>query len=288
MSSTAQRSAGSGRPRPPPLSAPSTKPVDPAHAFPLSGLIPYLSQHLPNFTHLHSQSPLAIEQFQHGQSNPTFLLTVGPLPYPSRFVLRKQPKGHLLPSAHAVNREYQIMQALAGTLVPVPRVYCLCEDRAVIGEMFYVMEYVEGRVLKTAELPGMRWEERFAVYSAMCEVLGALHAVDVKAVGLEGYGVKGGYAERTVSRWSRQYVASKTDDVPSMESLMAWLQARVKDVGKEERTTIVHGDYRLDNLLFHPTQPRVLAVLVSCTFSAGVSPPRCPAVLTVTSAVVWE
>ena len=164
-----------------------------------------------------------------------------------------------------MEREYRILSALAATAVPVPRVYCLCENGAVIGEKFYVMEWVDGRLLREVDLPGMTWEDRFAVYSSMCEVLGALHAVDVKAVGLEGYGVKGGYAERTVSRWSRQYLASKTGDVESMEQLMQWLQERVKEEGiaGDERVSIVHGDYRLDNLIFHPTQNRVIAVLVS-------------------------
>ena len=252
------------RDRPPP-SSPSTsltKPVDPSQAFPLTSLIPYLSAHLPNFAQLHSVSPLTLSQFTHGQSNPTFLLTVGPPTSPTRFVLRKQPKGPLLPSAHLIAREYRVLSALAPTPVPVPRVHCLCEDTNVIGEQFYVMQWVEGRVLKEADLPGMRWEERFAIYSAMCEVLGQLHSVDVKAVGLEGFGVAGGYAKRTVSRWSRQYVASKTDEVDSMEALMRWLQSRVAEV-EEADVRILHGDYRLDNLIFHRTQNRVVAVLVS-------------------------
>ena len=239
-----------------------TKPVDPSQAFPLTSLISYLSAHLPNFSRLHSLFPLTLSQFTHGQSNPTFLLTVGPPSSPSHFVLRKQPKGPLLPSAHLVDREFRVLSALAATPVPVPRVHCLCEDASVIGEQFYVMDYVEGRVLKQADLPGMRWEDRFAIYSAMCEVLGALHSVDVRAVGLEGFGVAGGYAQRTVSRWSRQYLASKTDEVNSMEQLMRWLQSQVERV-EESSVRVLHGDYRLDNLIFHPSQNRVVAVLVS-------------------------
>jgi aminoglycoside phosphotransferase (APT) family kinase protein len=131
----------------------------------------------------------------------------------------------------------------------------------VIGEKFYVMEFVEGRVLKQADLPGMKWEERFAVYSAMSEVLGQLHAVDVDQVGLADYGAKAGYAERNVKRWTRQYEAAKTDDVSTMNELMGWLNERVKGAEDDQRCTLVHGDYRLDNLIFHPTQNRVLAVL---------------------------
>ena len=260
--STSKPSRREGHPSPSSSSTALTKPVDPSQSFPLTSLIPYLCLHLPNFSHLHSLHPLALSQFTHGQSNPTFLLTVGPPSSPTHFVLRKQPKGPLLPSAHLIDREFRVLSALAPTPVPVPRVYCLCEDASVIGEKFYVMEYVEGRVLKQAELPGMRWEDRFAIYSAMCEVLGALHSVDVRAVGLEGFGVPGGYAQRTVSRWSRQYLASKTDEVDSMEQLMRWLQSHVKEV-EESAVSILHGDYRLDNLIFHPTQNRVVAVLVS-------------------------
>jgi aminoglycoside phosphotransferase (APT) family kinase protein len=216
-------------------------------------------QHLPNFSTLHSDHPLRISQFTHGQSNPTFLLSLGA----AAFVLRKQPKGRLLPSAHQIQREFAVMQALHGSLVPVPRVHCLCEDSGVIGQPFYVMQYVKGRIFKQAELPGLTREARFAVYSAMNTVLAALHAVDVKQVGLLAFGPRSGYAQRNVSRWSRQYEASKTEEIVSMDKLTAWLRCRMQQAEDAAGSVcIVHGDFRLDNLVFHPTQNRIIAVLV--------------------------
>ena len=243
---------------------PETTPVDAAHALPLDRLIPYLSKHLPNFATLHAANPhqFTVSQFTHGQSNPTYLLTLAPH---TQYVLRKQPKGQLLPSAHQVGREYRILAALAGTRVPVPRVYCLCEDRGVIGEQFYVMQYIKGRIFKRADLPGLTPQQRFAVYHAMVTVLAQLHRVDVRAVGLEDFGAHSKHAERQVQRWTKQYLASKTHTIESMDKLMPWLSSRMKAADtegeKQQRLCIVHGDYRLDNLIFHPTEHRILSVL---------------------------
>ena len=245
-------------------STPDTVPVDAAHALPLDRLIPYLSTHLPNFATLHAANPqqLSITQFTHGQSNPTYLVTVDSR---TQYVLRKQPKGSLLPSAHQVGREYRVLAALAGSRVPVPRVYCLCEDKNVIGEQFYVMQYVKGRVFKRADLPGLTPQQHFAVYHAMVSVLAQLHRVDVKAVGLHDFGAHSRHAERQVQRWSKQYLASQTHTIESMDKLMPWLSSRMREADvegdKQQRLCIVHGDYRLDNLIFHPTEYRILAVL---------------------------
>ena len=252
------------RRKPSDASTPDTTPVDPAHALPLDRLISYLSQHLPNFAaHYAANSQhFAVSLFTHGQSNPTYLLTLEPH---IQYVLRKQPKGQLLPSAHQVGREYRVLAALAGTRVPVPRVYCLCEDRSVVGEQFYVMQYVQGRVFKRADLPGLSPQQRFAVYHAMVCVLAQLHTVDVRAVGLADFGAHSKHAERHVQRWCKQYLASKTSTIESMDKLMPWLLGRTKqadaDGDKQQRLCLVHGDYRLDNLIFHPTEYRILAVL---------------------------
>jgi aminoglycoside phosphotransferase (APT) family kinase protein len=173
-------------------------------------------------------------------------------------VLRRKPPGKLLPSAHAVDREYRVMAALAGTDVPVPRMLALCEDDAVIGTAFYVMEYVEGRVLWDPALPGMTPGERAAHYDELNRVLAALHRVDYAAVGLADFGRFGHYIERQVARWSKQYEAATTERIAAMDRLIAWLPQHLPDA---DETSIVHGDFRLDNVIFHPTEPRVLAVL---------------------------
>ena len=197
---------------------------------------------------------LLVEQYQGGQSNPTYRITAGD----ERYVLRRKPPGRLLPSAHAIEREYRVMGALAGTGVPVARMYALCEDAAVIGTAFYLMEYVEGRVLWDPTLPGMTAAQRAAHYDELNRVLSTLHRVDYGAVGLADFGKVGQYIERQIARWSKQYEAAAAERIPAMDRLIAWLPQHVPP---GDETAIVHGDFRLDNVIFHPTEPRVLAVL---------------------------
>jgi aminoglycoside phosphotransferase (APT) family kinase protein len=199
--------------------------------------------------------PMTIEPIGGGQSNPTFFLR-----FPSgSVVLRKQPTGELLPSAHAVDREYRVQAALATSEVPVPRMLHLCEDPDVIGTLFYVMEALDGRVWQRSDIPGVDRDQRAAIYGAMNEVLARLHRVDWRAAGLEGFGRPGGYFGRQISRWTRQWQASRTREIPEIDRLIAWLPEHVPP--GEDETTIVHGDFRLGNLMFHRTEPRVIAVL---------------------------
>lgn len=230
-----------------------TRPVTERQRFDTDALAAWLSQHVDGFA-----GPLTFEQFAGGQSNPTFKLIT-----PSRtYVMRAKPgpSAKLLPSAHAVEREYRVMHALADTDVPVAKMLALCEDESVIGRAFYVMEFVEGRVLWDQSLPGMTPAERTAIYDEMNRVIAALHSVDVTAVGLVDYGKPGNYFARQIGRWSKQYVASETEPIDSMHRLIEWLPQHMP-AETNERVSIVHGDYRLDNLIFHPHEPRVLAVL---------------------------
>lgn len=197
---------------------------------------------------------IGLRQFSGGQSNPTFLIETGA----RRLVLRKQPPGALLPSAHQVDREYRVMEALAGTGVPVPPVLALCQDRSVIGTDFYVMDWVEGRVIADPAMPGVEPAERAAVYADMARVLARLHGLDWAGLGLADFGKHEGYVERQVRLWTRQYEAARTGDIPQMERLGAHLSANLPALA---RTTIAHGDYRLGNLMLHPTEPRIVAVL---------------------------
>jgi aminoglycoside phosphotransferase (APT) family kinase protein len=225
-------------------------PVLPQHRFDEALLAGFMAEHIEGFA-----PPLSVEQFQGGMSNPTFRLTDG---RGRHFVLRKKPPGRLLPSAHAVDREYRVISALAATDVPVARAHALCEDAAVIGQAFYIMEHIEGRVFRNYALPQSSPTERAEIYDVMSDVVARLHRIDPAAVGLADYGKAGGYAARQLGRWSKQYEASKTDDVPAMEDLMRWLPAHLPP----ERTTgLVHGDYRLENMIWHPTESRVLAVV---------------------------
>ncbi|WP_198971647.1 phosphotransferase [Xylophilus sp. ASV27] len=232
-----------------------TRPVSATHALDTQALAAWLSDHVPGFT-----GPLSLEMFKGGQSNPTYKLIT-----PSRsYVLRAKPGpvAKLLPSAHAIEREYAVMRGLRGTQVPVAQMVALCEDESVIGRTFYVMEFVQGRVLWDQTLPGMERAERSAIYDEMNRVIAALHTVDYTAQGLASYGRPGNYFDRQIGRWSKQYVASITDPIPAMEKLMDWLPAHMPASARDEsRTCIVHGDYRLDNMMFHPIEPRVLAVL---------------------------
>ncbi len=226
-----------------------TRPVAPQHAFDEAALARWLRGRVEGF-----DGAMTVEQFKGGQSNPTFLLHAGG----HRYVLRRKPPGQLLPSAHAVDREFRVISALAQTQVPVARAHVLCEDTGVIGAMFYVMDYVEGRVLWDPSLPGMEPQQRRAHFDELGRVMAALHCVDPVAIGLADYGKPGNYIERQVARWTRQYRASETETIAAVERLIEWLPAHVPP-GDEAR--IVHGDYRFDNVIFHATEPRILAVL---------------------------
>lgn len=199
-------------------------------------------------------------QFKGGQSNPTYWIGfTGNAGTQSEFVLRKKPPGQLLPSAHAVEREYRIMRALGDAGVPVPRAWALCEDASVIGTPFFVMNHVHGRILWDPRLPEIeKPEERSAIYDDIVGALAALHSVDYAAVGLGDYGKIGGFITRQVQRWSQQYQSSRTNDIPAMETLMAYLGNHVPD---SDETAIVHGDYRLDNIILAPDAPKALAII---------------------------
>lgn len=225
--------------------------VLPQHRFDEAGLGAYLAQHLDDIS-----LPLTVQQFQGGQSNPTFLLTdtAG-----RALVLRKKPPGKLLPSAHMIEREFRIMRALTGSGVPVPHARLLCEDAAIIGTPFYVMDYIAGRVVSDVTLADQTPEDRHATYDAMNATLATLHGADWQAAGLGDFGKPENYIARQVDRWSKQFQAARGEsDIPAMDRLMAWLPTHVP-AGDE--TTIAHGDYRLGNLMLHPTAPRVVAVL---------------------------
>ena len=232
-----------------------TREVSGSHAFDIPALGTYLSQHLEGF-----QGPLTVQIFKGGQSNPTYkLITPG-----RAYVMRTKPGpvAKLLPSAHAVEREFKVMQGLAGTDVPAPHMHCLCEDESVIGRAFFIMEFIEGRVLWDQSLPGMTKVERAEIYDEMNRVISALHRVPFAERGLADYGKPGNYFERQIGRWSKQYSASITQPIDEMDQLMAWLPAHVPAAAMDPAmVSIVHGDFRLDNLIFHPSQPRILAVL---------------------------
>ena len=232
-----------------------TRPVAEAHAFDVDRLSDWLREHLSDFA-----GPLQVEMFKGGQSNPTYKLLTPQRSYVMR--AKPGPVAKLLPSAHAIEREYRVMKALEGTPVPVARMLALCEDEAVIGRAFYVMEFVDGRVLWDQSLPGMTLAQRGEIYDEMNRVIAALHCVDPTAVGLADYGRPGNYFERQIARWSKQYQASITQPIEAMDRLIEWLPAHIPPRARDDRLVrIVHGDYRLDNLMFDATQPRVRAVL---------------------------
>jgi aminoglycoside phosphotransferase (APT) family kinase protein len=232
-----------------------TRSVSGTHAFDEVALHRWLNKQLPGY-----EGPLSVEMFKGGQSNPTYKLIT-----PARsYVLRAKPGpvAKLLPSAHAIEREYAVMQGLQGSSVPVPAMLCLCEDESVIGRAFYIMEFMQGQVLWDQSLPGMTTGERGAIYNEMNRVIAALHTVPFAEKGLANYGKPGNYFERQIGRWSKQYQASITQPIPEMDRLMAWLPAHIPEMARDESmVSIVHGDYRLDNLMFAPGQPKVLAVL---------------------------
>ncbi|XP_075754849.1 acyl-CoA dehydrogenase family member 10 isoform X2 [Pelodiscus sinensis] len=236
--------------------------------FPLRGFVPHtslvrptmeipkdpLQQYLEEVLGGPKTGPLIVRQFSHGQSNPTYYIKFGD----RHLVLRKKPPGKLLPSAHAVEREYRILKALAEAGVPVPKVLALCEDSSIIGTPFYLMEYCTGHIYKDPSLPGLEPGQRRAIYIAMNKVLCKIHSVDLKAAGLEDYGKHGNYVQRQVQTWTKQYRATETHAIPAMERLIEWLPLHLPT---SQKTTVVHGDFRLDNLIFHPEGPEVLAVL---------------------------
>jgi len=232
-----------------------TRAVSQQHQVDIGALTAWLEKNLDGF-----KGPLSVEMFKGGQSNPTYKLVTPSQSYVMR--AKPGPVAKLLPSAHAVEREFKVMSGLAGTDVPVPRMYCLCEDESIIGRAFYVMEFMAGRVLWDQSLPGMDNATRSAIYDEMNRVIAALHTVRFADRGLADYGKPGNYFERQIGRWSKQYVASVTQPIPEMDRLMEWLPAHIPASARDESmTSIVHGDFRLDNLMFHATEPRAIAVL---------------------------
>jgi aminoglycoside phosphotransferase (APT) family kinase protein len=232
-----------------------TRPVASQHAVDEAALQAWLERHVEGF-----QGPLSIEMFKGGQSNPTYKLITPQRAYVMR--AKPGPVAKLLPSAHAIEREYRVMGALHSTGVPVARMYALCEDESVIGRAFYVMECVDGRVMWDQSLPDLSNAERGAIYDEMNRVMAALHTVRPNDIGLSDYGKPGNYFERQIGRWSKQYVASITQPIQEMDKLMEWLPQNIPAMARDESlVSIVHGDYRLDNLMFHPSEPRVLAIL---------------------------
>ncbi len=232
-----------------------TKPVAEQHAFDVPRLEQYLHAHLPGFA-----GPLTVEQFKGGQSNPTYKLMTPARTYAMRS--KPGPAAKLLPSAHAIEREFRVMRALHGTGVPVPEMLVLCEDEAVIGRAFFVMEFVAGRVLWDQSLPAFDAAGRGEIYDEMNRVIAALHSVDPQAVGLGDYGKPGNYFERQIGRWTKQYQASITQPIEAMDRLIEWLPANIPASARDDsEVAVVHGDFRLDNMVFHATEPRVIAVL---------------------------
>ena len=211
---------------------------------------PYLEANITGFKRLNSA-----EKFSDGQSNPTYLLTADS----GQYVLRRQPHGDLLKSAHAVDREFRVIAALASSDVPVARALHLCEDRDVLGSLFYVMSYEQGRIFWNPALPKLDKRERASIFGEMTRVLAALHSIDVEAVGLADYGRPGSYFERQVSRWSQQYRATETENIEAMNQLIAWLPANMPE--DDGQVSLIHGDYRLDNIIFYPTSTKALALL---------------------------
>ena len=225
------------------------------HRIDTDALQSYLQQHLPGFA-----GPLEVQLFKGGQSNPTYKLTTPQRAYVMR--AKPGPVAKLLPSAHAIEREFRVMHALGPTEVPVAQMLCLCEDESIIGRSFYLMEYIQGRVFWDQALPELGRAERSVIYDGMNRVIAALHRVDIHAVGLSDFGRPGNYFERQIGRWSKQYAASVTEPIDAMNRLMDWLPAHIPEAARDEsRVCVVHGDFRLDNLMFHPSEPRVTAVL---------------------------
>ena len=226
-----------------------TKPVEERHRIDEAKLEAWLKANVEGY-----EGPLEVRQFKGGQSNPTYQLVTPD----KKYVLRRKPPGKLLPSAHAVDREFRVISGLNKVNFPVAKAYALCEDDSVLGTMFYVMDNVEGRILWDLTLPGCEPAERRAIYQAKIATLAQLHNVDYQAIGLGDYGRPGNYFARQIDRWTKQYKASETQSIPSMDRLIEWLP---QTTPADDQTSIVHGDYRLDNMILHPTEPKVVAVL---------------------------
>ncbi|MFO1166954.1 MAG: phosphotransferase family protein [Rhodoblastus sp.] len=229
--------------------------VKPQHVFDYARFAEWCRGEIEDFGEI-----VRIVQISGGASNPTFIVTTRAKGGETKFVLRKQPPGKLLPSAHQVDREYRIMKALAVTDVPVPRVRALCMDTGVIGVTFYVMDFIEGRVFEDAQLAGFTPQQRSAVYEDLVGTLAKLHKVDYAAIGLGDFGRPGNYFERQIGRWIKQYRGAQTEDIPAMERLIDYLPAHIP-TEDADLTTIAHGDYRLQNTMVHPSEPRLVAVL---------------------------
>jgi aminoglycoside phosphotransferase (APT) family kinase protein len=226
-----------------------TRDVLEAHLFDPEPLQEYMLSHVEGF-----HGPLSVRQFRGGQSNPTYLLKS-----PSgQYVMRRKPPGKLLKSAHAVDREYRVISALYAADFPVPRPYVLCKDEEVVGTMFFIMEFVEGRIFWELDLPDSDPDERRAIYDHANQTIADLHNFNYEQIGLADYGKPGNYFARQISRWSKQYAASETSTITAMNKLIEWLPGNIPD---DDTATVVHGDYRLDNMIIHPEEPRIIAVL---------------------------
>ena len=226
-----------------------TGPMRDAHRFDVARLAEYMRANVDE-----SIRTVEVEQFKGGQSNPTYLVRANG----KRYVLRRKPPGKLLPSAHAVDREYRVISALAKTDVPVAKTYALCLDDSVIGTAFYIMDFIDGRILWDPQLPDLKPAERGPIFDEMNRVIAALHSVDYNAIGLGEFGKAGNYFVRQIDRWTKQYRAAETETIEAMDNLIAWLPQHIPS---DDTTRIVHGDYRLDNVVYHRSEPRILAVL---------------------------
>ncbi|HUD97076.1 MAG TPA: phosphotransferase family protein [Woeseiaceae bacterium] len=226
-----------------------TRDVHESHRFDVPRLEHYLDGQIDEF-----RGPLTVRQFKGGQSNPTYLLNAAS----GCYVLRRKPPGVLLKSAHAVDREYRVISALYKVGFPVPKPFFLCTDEDVIGTVFYIMDFVEGRIFWNLDLPDSDVAERAAIYDDLNRTIARLHTIDFRALGLDDFGHSGNYFSRQISRWTRQYQASETQSVPAMERLIEWLP---DNIPTDETSSIVHGDFRLDNVVLHPIEPRVIGVL---------------------------
>jgi len=226
-----------------------TKEVADTHKFDEARLAQYMKAHVEGY-----KGPLEVRQFKGGQSNPTYQLIT-----PShKYVLRRKPPGKLLKSAHAVDREYKVMTALHGAGFPAPKTYCLCDDESIVGTMFFIMDCVDGRIFWDGSLPGSNPQERTEIYDTMNATIAALHNIDYEAIGLGDYGKPGNYFARQISRWTKQYQLSETQEITSMNKLIDWLPANIPD---DDANSVVHGDYRLDNMILAPKENKVIAVL---------------------------
>ncbi|MEC8955905.1 MAG: phosphotransferase family protein [Pseudomonadota bacterium] len=226
-----------------------TRDVLEPHKFDVMRLDEYLKTAVENYA-----GPIDVKQFKGGQSNPTYLIKTPT----QKYVLRRKPPGNLLKSAHAVDREYRVIQALNRVDFPVPEPYVYCDDESIIGTVFYVMEFVEGRIFWDLDMPDSNPYERAAIYDDLNKSLAKLHNFNIRDIGLSDFGKPGNYFSRQISRWSKQYVASEIDEIPAMNQLMSWLPENIPD---DESSSIVHGDYRLDNLIIHPVEPKIIGVL---------------------------